>query len=52
MAALERETEISDQPLAAWRAGLPTLAGEWNERAAGKYVCVGMWSHAPRGCAT
>jgi ribosomal-protein-alanine N-acetyltransferase len=28
MAALERETEISDQRLAAWRAGLPTLAND------------------------
>ena len=44
MAALERETEISDQRLAPWRAGLPTLAnhpwaivrgtdGEWAQTA-------------------
>jgi hypothetical protein len=50
MAALERETEISDQRLAAWRAGLPTPLSEWTERAAGKYVCVGMWPHALREC--
>jgi hypothetical protein len=28
MAALKRETEISDQRLAAWRTGLPTLAND------------------------